>query len=294
MSNTATLGFLGLGKMGNPMSLRLHAAGISTIGYDVLDDARSRARESGLPLGTLSEIGEAATILILMLPNSNIVENVLSADELQNALQPGTLVIDMSSSEPLRTQILAENLRQRDIDFIDAPVSGGVRGALSGALTIMVGGETQHIERARPILETLGKVVVAGPVGAGHAIKALNNLLSATHLWSTSEAMIAGQKFGLDPEVMLSIFNASSGRSGSTEVKWPNYIVPRTFNSGFDLSLMLKDMKIALSLIDATGTPGPLGSEAVALWEKANADLPEGADHTEVALWLEQHQRDPK
>ncbi|WP_396659484.1 NAD-binding protein [Microbacterium sp.] len=129
-------------------------------------------------------------------------------------------------------------------------------------------------------------VIHVGPVGAGHAMKALNNLLSATHLWITSEAMIAGERFGLDPQTMLAVFNGSSGRSGSTENKWPNFILPGRYDSGFGLRLMLKDMRIAVALAEQVGVPSRLGADTVDLWAEAAADLGEHADHTEVAKWV--------
>jgi 3-hydroxyisobutyrate dehydrogenase len=120
-------------------------------------------------------------------------------------------------------------------------------------------------------------------VGAGHAVKALNNLLSATHLLATCEAMAAAAEFGLDVPTVLDAINTSSGRSGSTENKWPNYIVPRTFDSGFSLRLMLKDIRIALGLATAAGTPATLSALAVDQWSQAASALPETADHTEIA-----------
>jgi 3-hydroxyisobutyrate dehydrogenase len=194
----------------------------------------------------------------------------------------------MSSSEPLRTRALAEQLESVGASLIDAPVSGGVRGAVNGTLTVMVGGDATLVESCRPLLETFGRVVHVGDVGAGHAVKALNNLMSATHLWITGEAMVAGERFGLRPEVMLEVFNSSSGKSGSTENKWPNFVLTESYNTGFALRLMLKDMRIATALAEAQGTPISLGEEAVALWAKASDDLPATADHTEVARWLEE------
>ena len=193
----------------------------------------------------------------------------------------------MSSSDPLRTRALATSLEDGGFRMIDAPVSGGVVGAEHGKLTIMVGGAATDVDAARPYLEQLGRVVHAGTIGSGHAVKALNNLLSATHLWATTEAILAGQHFGVDTEVMLSIFNSSSGRSGSTENKWPNFILPGTFNSGFGLRLMIKDMSIAVDLAKQVGAPSVLGSDALALWRRAAGDLPVTADHTEIARWLE-------
>ncbi|MBO0833004.1 MAG: NAD-binding protein, partial [Actinobacteria bacterium] len=121
--------------------------------------------------------------------------------------------------------------------------------------------------------------------------KALNNLMSAAHLLASSEAMLAGQAFGLDPAVMLDIVNGSSGRSGSTENKWPRYILPRSFDSGFSMQFMVKDMKIALQLADEAGTPAPLSRAAVAAWAAAADEMPPGSDHTEIARWLQQAPR---
>jgi 3-hydroxyisobutyrate dehydrogenase len=160
------------------------------------------------------------------------------------------------------------------------------RGATAGTLAIMAGGPEETLARARDVLAPLGTVHRAGPVGAGHAVKALNNLMSATHLLVTSEAMLAGERFGLDPEVMLAIFNGSTGRSGSTEVKWPKFILPETYDAGFGLRLMLKDMRIALGLAGQLGQPSRLGARAVDLWAEAAEALPAGADHTEIARWL--------
>ena len=168
--------------------------------------------------------------------------------------------------------------------LIDAPVSGGVKGAMQGTLTVMVGGDVTVVEDSRALLETFGRVVHVGDVGAGHAVKALNNLMSATHLWITGEAMVAGERFGLRPEVMLEVFNSSSGKSGSTENKWPNFILTESYNTGFALRLMLKDMRIATALAEQVGAPGALGSYARDLWDTASQGLPATADHTEVAL----------
>jgi 3-hydroxyisobutyrate dehydrogenase len=128
--------------------------------------------------------------------------------------------------------------------------------------------------------------VRTGPIGSGHAVKALNNLLSATHLWVTSEAMLAGERFGVDPHVLLDVFNSSSGRSGSTEHKWPRFIVPQTYDSGFALRLMLKDMRIATTLAAALGARCELGEQAADRWAAAAADMAADADHTEIARWI--------
>jgi 3-hydroxyisobutyrate dehydrogenase len=192
----------------------------------------------------------------------------------------------MSSSEPERTRALAAELGEGGIALVDAPVSGGVSRAGTGELAIMVGGADADVARVESMLSSLGRVFRSGPVGSGHAVKALNNLMSATHLLVTSEAILAGERFGVDPATILAIVNASSGRSGSTENKWPNFVLPQTYDSGFALRLMLKDMRIATGLINRMQVPGALGERAVELWADAAKELPPAADHTEIARWL--------
>jgi 3-hydroxyisobutyrate dehydrogenase len=290
VSNVA---LIGLGNMGTPMSRRLVDAGNRVRGFDLVEAARERLREGGgEPAATAAEAAREATAVILMLPNSAIVEAVVEELLDEGAITSSTLVVDMSSSEPTRTKALAERLAAAGIAFADAPVSGGVRGAERGALTIMLGSREADRERAHTLLAPLGRVVDCGDVGAGHALKALNNLLSATHLWVTSEAMEAGRRFGIDPEVMLSVFNGSSGRSGSTENKWPNFVLPGTFDSGFGLRLMLKDMRIATDLAAQVGAPSRLGADAVGLWAEAAEGLDPSADHTRVAEWIAHLDRD--
>jgi 3-hydroxyisobutyrate dehydrogenase len=192
----------------------------------------------------------------------------------------------MSSSEPLRTRKLAEDLARRKIRFVDAPVSGGVKGAHAGSLTIMAGGPAEDVARVTPWLKPLGQIVPTGDVGSGHAMKALNNLLSATHLLATTEAVLAGERLGLDAETMIAVFNRSSGKSGSTENKFPNFILPKRYDSGFALRLMVKDMRIALGIAEAAHSPHELSGAALLLWEQAERNLPPEADHTEIEQWV--------
>ena len=286
----ATIGFAGLGHMGTPMAGRLAAAGHRLRVFDIAAAARARLRglDGVAVVSQVAEIADGADVVILMLPDSAIVAQVLLADGLLEHVASSAVVVDMSSSVPARTRELARTAAERGVTLVDAPVSGGVAGAQSGSLTIMVGGPVDVLDRLRPVLEVLGSHVVhAGEfVGAGHAIKALNNLMSAAHLLASSEALLAGRQFGLDPDVMLSIVNGSSGRSGSTQVKWPKFILPQAYDSGFGLRLMLKDMRIALQLEQEVGVPAPIGQAAVAAWAAAAEDLPAAADHTEIARWL--------
>jgi 3-hydroxyisobutyrate dehydrogenase len=280
------IGFIGLGNMGTPMSRRLVEAGYAVAGTDLAATNRQRlAAAGGTAVETAIEVAAGSDVLILMLPNSDVVEAVLLDDGVAAALPAAAVIVDMSSSEPLRTRALAGRLAADGLALVDAPVSGGVGGAEKGTLTIMAGGDADMLAGLADVLAVLGRVRHTGAVGSGHALKALNNLLSATHLLATSEAMVAGQEFGLDPATMLEVFNTSSGRSGSTENKWPNFVLPGGYDSGFGLGLMLKDMKIATDLASAIGRPGRLGSRAVDLWTEARGQLDPGADHTEIARW---------
>jgi len=288
MTLDTTVAFIGLGNMGSPMAERLVTAGAKVVGFDLSADARDRLTAAGGTTAELaSDAGSQADVVILMLPNSDIVESVLTgAEGMLASVRPGTVIVDMSSSEPLRTRELAAKVEAAGARFVDAPVSGGVKGAVNGALTIMVGGEQADLDRVADVLAVLGTPAHVGPIGAGHALKSINNLMSAAHLWVTSEAMLTGIAFGLDPSTMLDAINTSSGRSGSTQVKWPNFIVPETYNSGFGLSLMLKDMKIATGLAERLGIPHSVSDVVVDAWSRASSDLGPTADHTEVAKWL--------
>ena len=301
-------GFVGLGNMGIPMARRLVAAGYQVRGYDMSADAVAAFESIGTSdagggvtaVADLAAVGDGADAVILMLPDSDIVERVVLArlasepapadgttSGLLASLAAGSTIIDMSSSDPARTRVLAAQVALAGVTLIDAPVSGGVSGARAGTLMIMVGGPAVAFERFAPMLATLGKKVVhAGDVGAGHAVKALNNLMSAAHLLASSEALIAGRRFGLDPAVMLEIVNGASGRSGSTENKWPNYVLTEKYDAGFSIRLMVKDVKLALSIEHATGVPAAASEAVVATWEAALADLPPDADHTAIARWL--------
>lgn len=277
--------------MGQPMSARLGAAGFRVAAFDI--DARARETAAGntgvQAVSTVPAVAAGTRVVILILPDSGVVRQVLLDEGLLEAIEPGALLIDMSSSDASETRALAGRIGERGVRFLDAPVSGGVAGAQAGTLTIMVGGAETDLADCRLALEALGKEVLhVGDLGAGHAIKALNNLLSATSLLASSEVLATAIEFGLDPEVVLDVVNRSSGKSWSTELKLPKFVLPGSFDSGFGLRLMLKDMQIATGLARATGTPALLGEAAVQYWAQAADALAEGADHTEIAKWVAQ------
>lgn len=283
------IGFVGLGNMGLPMSARLGTAGFDVAAFDTNPRAQERARGSAgvNVVSTLEAVAAGARAVILILPNSEIVGRVVLSEGLLGMMEPGSLLIDMSSSDPTETRALAEQVAARGVRFVDAPVSGGVAGARAGTLTIMAGGAESDVEACRAALETLGNHVIrVGEVGAGHAMKALNNLLSATSLLVSAEALVVAQEFGLDPQVLLDVVNRSTGKSWSTEFKLPRFVLTGSFDSGFGLRLMLKDMRIAAGLARMMGTPALLGEAAVEYWAQAAEALADDADHTEIARWV--------
>lgn len=285
----ADLALIGLGNMGVPMARRWIEAGVSVWGFDLDPQAASRLSDAGgTPCATAAEAAGRASVVVLMLPNSAIVDTVIADLLAHDALKAGDMVIDMSSSQPLRSRANAERLAERGVDFVDAPVSGGVRGVVAGTLAIMAGGPEPLVSRATPVLEALGRVTRVGDIGAGHAAKALNNLVSAAHLWMTSEAVLVGREFGIEPETLVDVINASTGRSVSSEVKWPKFILPGTFDSGFGAALLAKDTRVAVDLRESLGLPGLLDETVAGLWERAVTDLPAGADHTEVARYIDE------
>jgi len=275
------VGFVGLGAMGSRMVAHLKGfADVQVFDLDVARREQAAASAGGKAVASISAMADAQ-IVILMLPDSPIVDKVLR-NELLNTLKPGALVIDMSSSTPANTIENAELAKQHGITFIDAPVSGGIGGAESGKLAIMAGGEAADFARALPLLNRMGtKVVHVGSVGSGHAVKALNNLLGATILVATSEIFAAGEKFGLDPAIMHQVIDASSGGSFMTAQAWPRAVLPKTWNFGFAMQLMNKDVGIAMSLIESTGVKTVLCEANAALWAKAVKETP-GADMTGI------------
>jgi 3-hydroxyisobutyrate dehydrogenase len=284
------IGFIGLGNMGAPMARRLSHAGYRLVVADVSSATVDAFVESvnSERASSLSAMGASCNVVITMLPDGKVVREVLMGEGgVASTLRPGSIVIDMSSSAPLGTRELHDELRRRGVSLIDAPVSGGVKKAVEGTLAVMVGGNEDVAIRCRAMLENFGKVFLTGGSGSGHAMKSLNNYLSAAALAVTAEAVMAGERFGLDPVVMLQILSASTGRNTATDQKYPTFIVPRTFNSGFSLGLMAKDLRLALALVRSMGTPRQLLEDCTALWNSAESQLGGRADNTEIVKYLE-------
>ena len=286
----ARIGFIGLGRMGAPMVENLLRADFEVAGHDVnAQTGRELAARAGFERAESAQTCVASVgAVVLMLPDSKVVDRLLwEAPGLVPAMQPGTLIIDMGSSDPLRSRSNAERLGGHGLDFIDAPVSGGVKRAIDGTLTIMAGGALQSFERARPVLQAMGKTLIhVGGAGAGHAVKALNNYVSAAGLIAVSEALVAAEKFGIDPHVVNQAFNASTGRNNTTDLKVENFMLSKRYDSGFALALMRKDVQTASQFIDGMGTPGRFARECLGVAIEAEEALGAGADHTAVHAYF--------
>jgi 3-hydroxyisobutyrate dehydrogenase len=281
-----TIGFIGIGNMGRPMAANLVKGGYDVIVYDL--DAK-RARETAAGIGataaaTLSEMGKQADAVITMLPTGKEVRACLFEAEggaLANNLPKGALVIDMSSSDPVGSRATHADLAKRGLAFVDAPVSGGVPRATDGSLAIMIGGDAAAVEAAKPVLSTMGaRLFAVGGPGNGHAMKALNNVVAGTAFIAVSEALLVGQKFGLDPATMVDVMNASSGKSFNTEHVAKQHVVSRQFASGFSLGLFAKDVGIAADLANAIGVDSPLLGTTTSLLREARDQVGSEKDHT--------------
>jgi 3-hydroxyisobutyrate dehydrogenase len=264
--------------------------------YEVhLHDSNTQALErfqqtSAHCAATLPELALAIDVVVLMLPDSRAVEQVVLGEHgLGTALTADKVVIDMSSSQPSSTQRIAQILAERGVHMLDAPVSGGVPRAQEGTLAIMVGGEQQIFEQQQELLQAFGsRLFYVGKHGNGHLTKALNNLLSASTLASAAEAVLLGMRAGLEPAALIEVVNASTGRSHATEFKFPRYILNRSFDDGFLLKLMSKDLKIALASAAELEFPLLIGSTVNQLWQTAVAQGFGDDSHTAIYQFLEQ------
>ncbi len=288
----ATVGFVGVGNMGWPMAACLVKAGFTV---NVNDSRREVANNFVQQIGgtapdTLRQLAAASDVIVTMLPTSVIVERVLAEgdDNVFSGMKPGTIVIEMSSGVPSMTQALAEKVASLGAIMIDAPVSGGVPRAKTGELAIMVGGDNAAIDKAMPVLSAMGTSVLrTGAVGSGQAMKALNNLVSTGGFLIGIEALLIGQRFGLDAGVMTDVLNAATGMNNSTQKKFRQFVLSRKFNAGFSMGLLAKDLSIALQVGRETGTAAPLSALVKEMIVSAEARFGPGADHTEMAKLCE-------
>ncbi len=284
MTAIRKIAFAGIGNMGWPMAANLVKAGFDVTVADPAPGKAERfaAEVGGRAAASAAEAAKGADSIVTIVPTSAQVAAV--AEAVMPSLAAGMLFIDMTSGQPGKTKEIAAKLAGKGVAMVDCPVSGGVPRAKSGQLAIMAGGESADLDRAEPVLKAMGTSIHrCGGIGAGQAMKSLNNLVSAGGFLIGIEALLVGQRFGLDAGTMVDVLNESSGMNNSTKLKFKQHVLSRRFESGFSLDLMVKDIGIALEVARETGTPTPYAALCRAIWAAAQAMLEPGQDHTGMA-----------
>lgn len=281
------VGFVGLGNMGRPMAARIAAAGFPLTVMDADPAVTATVAEEcgGSAQTDLSALAAHSDILVTMLPTGAIVDKVVSAAA--PMLPPGAVVIDMSSSEPQGTIALGRSLSARGIELLDAPVSGGVRRAADGTLAIIVGGAADTVAQVVGLLKTMGSTMHIGALGSGHAMKALNNYVSAVGLTAACEAVIVAERFGIEPQTAVDVLNQSTGRNVATETKISQFVLSGSFAAGFGAALMAKDLRTACALGRNLGVGAPLLETSARIWTEGAEQLGREADHTAIYRYIE-------
>jgi 3-hydroxyisobutyrate dehydrogenase len=284
------VGFIGLGAIGYPMARRIAQRFPTTVWNRTAARSEQLRGEAGVDVAAdAAALAARVDVVVTCLPTSREVAEVVEGMEDGGGLRRGQMVVDCTSGDPSASRDLAGMLAPRGVTFIDAPVSGGVSGAEQGTLTVMVGGEAAALERAQPVLAAFGRRIVhCGPVGAGHAVKAVNQALLAVNIAAAGEGLAALVKLGVPAGVALDVLNASSGRSNVTENLIPERVVTRAWPRTFRLALLEKDVGIAAQLVDQAGVPGPVTAATRAFMQEARRALGEAADHVEAIRLIEQ------
>ena len=284
------IGFIGLGTMGEPMATRLVQAGFALTVFDLNSDAVDRLSALGAHRATsAADVASKTEIVFVSLPTPDVVQAVALG---ANGVVHGSKVrvyIDLSTTGPQIAKRVASQLAEHQILALDCPVSGGAAGAAKGTLALMVSGPTTAFDEVAPTLSMLGKAIYCGEgAGLGQTMKLVNNLVSVTTLAVSCEALVMGVKAGLDPKVMLNVFNAGSGRNSATVDKLPRAVLPRTFDFGFSTALSLKDTRLCLDEAEAMGIPMPVGSAVRQMLNMTRAAYGDSADFTRMVCVLEQ------
>jgi 3-hydroxyisobutyrate dehydrogenase-like beta-hydroxyacid dehydrogenase len=282
-------GFIGLGRMGGAMARRLIKAGHGVVVYDADAAASAALAEDGAQIASSAQaVADAAGIVFLSLPNPQIVADVVLGTQGIRQGRTIEVCVDLSTSGPDTAVRLAAGLAERDIASLEAPVSGGIKGAREGTLSLMVSGPPATWERVRPLLEVFGRPFFMGAKpGAGQTMKLVNNLLGACAIAITAEGMTLGTKAGLDPVRMIEVLNVSSGRSSATQDKWPRSVLPRTFDFGFASGLCLKDVRLCLAAAQSLGVSLSVGSAVCDLLQRTVSSLGADSDFTAMARIVE-------
>jgi 3-hydroxyisobutyrate dehydrogenase-like beta-hydroxyacid dehydrogenase len=283
------IGFIGLGNMGAPMARRLVAAGHKLVVYDTRPEpVQELVKVGAIAASSPRDVADRVETVMASLPSLKISEQVaLGADGVIQGKRVRRFV-DLSTTGSQTAAKIAAGLAANNIVQIDSPVSGGVGGAAKGTLAVMVSGPKAEVELVKDALAVFGKVFVIGEKpGMAQTMKLANNVLSATAMAATAEAVAMGVKAGLDPAVMIDVINSGSGRSTATEQKFPQSILPRTFNYGFATGLMLKDVRLCVEEAKALGVPNELISEVLAQWETTNTEYGADSDFTSIVKMIE-------
>ena len=285
------LGFVGVGRMGGPMALRLLDAGYKLCVYDVSREALKPFVDRGAQIASSpAEVASQAETVLLSLPMPDVVRSVALGgnDGVINGSKVRT-VIDLSTTGPGAAAQIAGLLADRSIGWVDAPVSGGVTGAKAGTLAVMVSCPKPRFEQLEPVFKVFGKVFYTGEKpGLAQSAKLANNLLAATALVATSEAMAMGVKAGLDARVLIDIINASSGRNSASQDKFPRTILPGTFDFGFATGLSYKDVRLCVDEAETMGVPMVVGAAVRQMLAVTKARFGADSDFTHVAKLLEE------
>jgi 3-hydroxyisobutyrate dehydrogenase-like beta-hydroxyacid dehydrogenase len=286
---TDTLGFVGLGNMGGPMANRLLDAGHRLVVYDIRAEAMAPLAQRGAAKRASSRaVADAADIVFFSLPEPDDVRS--EAIDEQGVIAGGRakILVDLSTTGRRTTIAVADTLARKGIAMIDAPVSGGIAGAVKGTLAVMASGGAEPLARVTPILANFGRLFIVGDrPGLGQVMKLANNLLSATALAITTEAIVMGAKAGLDPKLMIDVINSGTGRNTATETKFPQAILTRRFAYGFTTGLMNKDVRLCLEEAESLDTPMLVGEAVRAMWQAAETELGAQSDYTEIVRCLE-------
>ncbi|RKD84449.1 NAD(P)-dependent oxidoreductase [Kushneria marisflavi] len=274
---------IGLGQMGGNMALTLKRAGFEVTGIDPNDQTRQLLSDQGLIVSSDTAL-PAADIYLLSLPTADHVRTVIETNSglLEHAAR-GSVVMDTSTSDPVVSRELAQKIVNAGLEWLDAPVSGGPKGAATGQMGMLLGGESATIERVTPVLEALSaRYTHVGPAGSGHVVKLANNYLCATHLIATGEAVAMAARAGVDPAACLAGLNSGSGRSAVSEVNFPEWILSERFDSGFTTGLMRKDLRLARDAAEQLETPRALLNHVVERWHEAR-DIEDQDDFNRIA-----------
>jgi 3-hydroxyisobutyrate dehydrogenase len=284
-----TVGVIGLGNMGRGMALSAKRGGYRVLGFDAAPGVAARLQEEGVEArASIADIARDADILILSLPTSDVVEQVvLGQGGVADNAKAGLIVVDTTTADPNSTRKVAAALREVQVGFVDGPVSGGPKGAASATMTMVLGGAPADVAAVEPVLAVISaKRVHVGPVGAGHVTKIINNLLTGIHLLATSEAVRAAQAVGVDPQKLVEALNGGSGRNSATLTNYPTWIFNDAFDSGFTMKLMRKDVRLAMDLLRSVHANAPMSTEAGRLWAESAGTIGDAEDFNRIVQFV--------